>query len=232
MVIVMNRILIVDDNFKIVEFIKIALLRHHYDVYTASDGEEALELLERVRIDLAVVDIMMPVMNGWEFSAHLKAFRDIPVLFLSALGAIDDKTKSYQMGADDYLVKPFMMEELILRIEALLRRFRLSINHENKIGDLFISTDDRSVKVLDKVIHLPLKEFQILALLSQSVGNNVSREHLLTSIWGYDYEGDERTLDVHVSRLRIRLNDCHANVMIKSSRGVGYRLELNNDIKA
>lgn len=221
----MNRILLVDDDERIVEFTSIALENQHYLVFKAYNGHEALALLEQVTVDLAVVDVMMPKMDGWEFTRNLKEFYDIPVLFLTARGEIGDKIKGFGLGADDYLVKPFLIEELVIRIEALLRRYQLQQNVELAVGKLVIVEGEHCAKLGQHLIELAPKEFQLLSLLAHSKGTTISRETLITTIWGYDYQGDERTLDVHVKRLRQRLSDVSSGVVIKTVRGLGYRLE-------
>lgn len=221
----MNRILLVDDDERIVEFTSIALENQHYQVFKAYNGHEALALLEQVTVDLAVVDVMMPKMDGWEFTRNLKEFYDIPVLFLTARGEIGDKIKGFGLGADDYLVKPFLIEELVIRIEALLRRYQLQQNVELAVGKLVIVEGEHCAKLGQHLIELAPKEFQLLSLLAHSKGTTISRETLITTIWGYDYQGDERTLDVHVKRLRQRLSDVSSGVVIKTVRGLGYRLE-------
>lgn len=221
----MNRILLVDDDERIIEFTSIALRNHHYEVFTAANGQDALDFLESVTVDLAVVDVMMPKMNGWEFTQNLKEFYDIPVLFLTARGEIGDKIKGFGLGADDYLVKPFLIEELVIRIDALLRRYQRQKTVEVTVGKILLSEGQQTAKLEERVVDLPPKEFQLFSVLAHAKGMTLGREHLITTIWGYDYAGDERTLDVHVKRLRGRLNDLDAGIVIKTVRGLGYRLE-------
>lgn len=224
----MNRILLIDDDERILEFTSIALKNHHYEVYTAKNGVVALNLLEQLTVDLVVVDVMMPEMDGWQFAEQLQEFYDIPLLFLTARNEIADKIKGFGLGADDYLVKPFMIEELLLRIEALLRRYQLQQVNRIAIGQLVILANEHEIRYRGKVLDCPPKEFELLNLLAQSKGKTFNRETLITTIWGYDYQGDERTVDVHIKRLRKRLPQ-ESQVAIKTVRGIGYRLEETND---
>ncbi|MFC6348526.1 response regulator transcription factor [Vagococcus carniphilus] len=221
----MNRVLIVDDDKKILEFITIALENEHFEVYSAENGPEALNILEKTLVDLAIVDVMMPEMDGFELTEKIKGFLDIPVLFLTARGELSDKIKGFNLGADDYIVKPFLIEELILRMQTLLKRYRINQQLNISVGKLTLLTEEQLVKVNQHYLDLAPKEFQVLLYLANRKEKVVTREELITKLWGYDYEGDERTVDVHIKRVREKLLSEMSQVEIKTVRGVGYRLE-------
>ncbi|MFY8329394.1 response regulator transcription factor [Vagococcus carniphilus] len=221
----MNRVLIVDDDKKILEFMTIALENEHFEVYSAENGPEALNILEKTLVDLAIVDVMMPEMDGFELTEKIKGFLDIPVLFLTARGELSDKIKGFNLGADDYIVKPFLIEELILRMQTLLKRYRINQQLNISVGKLTLLTEEQLVKVNQHYLDLAPKEFQVLLYLANRKEKVVTREELITKLWGYDYEGDERTVDVHIKRVREKLLSEMSQVEIKTVRGVGYRLE-------
>lgn len=221
----MNKVMLVDDDSKILEFMSIALEDEGFKVYTANNGVEALKLLESTLVDIAIVDVMMPEMDGFELTSAIKSYLDIPILFVTARGTLQDKITGFNLGADDYIVKPFLIEELILRIQTLLKRYQ--INQKNKliVGDLTIQIQERLIKKGNQIIDFPLKEFELIAYLAQYKNRVMTREELITKIWGYDYGGDERTVDVHIKRIREKLTQISSKVEIKTIRGVGYRLE-------
>ncbi|MFW7432814.1 response regulator transcription factor [Vagococcus carniphilus] len=221
----MNRVLIVDDDKKILEFMTIALENEHFEVYSAENGLEALNILEKTLVDLAIVDVMMPEMDGFELTEKIKGFLDIPVLFLTARGELSDKIKGFNLGADDYIVKPFLIEELVLRMQTLLKRYRINQQLNISVGKLTLLTEEQLVKVNQHYLDLAPKEFQVLLYLANRKEKVVTREELITKLWGYDYEGDERTVDVHIKRVREKLLSEMSQVEIKTVRGVGYRLE-------
>lgn len=221
----MNRVLIVDDDKKILEFMTIALENEHFEVYSAENGFEALNILEKTLVDLAIVDVMMPEMDGFELTEKIKGFLDIPVLFLTARGELSDKIKGFNLGADDYIVKPFLIEELVLRMQTLLKRYRINQQLNISVGKLTLLTEEQLVKVNQHYLDLAPKEFQVLLYLANRKEKVVTREELITKLWGYDYEGDERTVDVHIKRVREKLLSEMSQVEIKTVRGVGYRLE-------
>lgn len=220
----MNRVLLVDDDLKILEFMTIALEQEHFEVYQSTNGVEALALLEKTLVDIAVVDVMMPEMDGFELTERIKSFLDIPVLFLTAKGELQDKLKGFKLGADDYIVKPFLIEELMIRMQTLLKRYHLNQQLTLTVGQVTLLNEEQIVKCGTQILDLPPKEFQLLSYLANHQGKVLTREELITKIWGYDYEGDERTVDVHIKRLRERLPKEISNFEIKTIRGMGYRL--------
>lgn len=222
----MTKILIVDDDPHIRELAGHFLRNEGFDIYEAEDGEEALSVLESVKADLVILDIMMPNMDGWELCRELREFYDFPLLMLTAKGETSQKVKGFELGTDDYLVKPFEPAELIARVKALLKRYRISVSQKVQIGDLILDRKTYEVIYDGTSLTLPLKEFDLLFKLASYPGKTFSREQLIEEIWGYDYEGDERTVDVHVKRLRERFPEKEYGFKICTVRGLGYRLEI------
>ncbi|WP_042357093.1 response regulator transcription factor [Bacillus rubiinfantis] len=223
----MPNILIVDDDIYILKLLEIQLTELGYQVFKAKNGMEALDLLKKETCALAVVDVMMPFMDGFTLTKEIRKLYDIPIILLTAKNQIDDKEQGFQAGTDDYLVKPFEPKELSFRIQALLRRYDYQAGNEAviRIGSTTIDKRSYEVTVGSKTILLPLKEFELLYFLMSHPAQVFSREHLIEQIWGIDYEGDERTVDVHIKRLRERFSSLSADFTIKTVRGVGYSLE-------
>lgn len=223
----MKNILIVDDDINIIRFVEIHLFKEGYHVSQAKNGIEALEVLKKEACDLAVVDVMMPFMDGYELTKEIRKRYDIPVILLTAKSQIEDKERGFQAGTDDYLVKPFEPKELSFRIKALLRRYDQQ-NEDSllKIGGITINKKSYEVQIGSKTLLLPLKEFELLYYLASNPKQVFSREDLIEQIWGLDYEGDERTVDVHIKRLRERFASLTDDFQIKTVRGVGYLLEV------
>lgn len=222
----MAKILIVDDDSHIRELVKLLLKNEGFTVYEAADGIEALTVVESVQVDMVILDIMMPNMDGWELCKELRAFYDFPLLMLTAKRETSQKLKGFDMGTDDYLVKPFEPLELVARIKALLKRYHISISQNVQIGKLFLNRKTYEVIYQEKLFDLPLKEFELLFLLASYPGKTFTREQLIEKIWGYGYEGDERTVDVHIKRLRGRFTENIYDFKINTVRGLGYRLEI------
>src|SRR5690606_16441803 len=181
--------------------------------------EEATSLLKSNAIHLAIVDIMMPLKNGLELCREIRAHYDIPVLLLTAKGELKDKELGFQSGTDDYMVKPFEPKELLFRVTALLRRYKVMSSHYIQLGNCLINRQSYVVKCDDTVIELPLKEFQLLIQLAEHPGRIYTREQLITLIWGADYYGDSRTVDVHIKRLRERFLPFTQDFKITTVRG-------------
>jgi two-component system OmpR family response regulator len=222
----MSKILIVDDDAHIRELARFFLQNEGFDTYEAADGVEALSKLESVKVDMAILDVMMPNMDGWELCRQLREAYDIPLLMLTAKGETSQKLKGFQLGTDDYLVKPFDPLELVARVKALLRRYRIVASQTVQAGDLLMNRKTYEVSVGDESLTLPLKEFELLFTLASSPGRTFSRDQLIEDIWGYDFEGNERTLDVHINRLRERFPEERHTFRIRTIRGLGYRLEV------
>ncbi|KPH77848.1 MULTISPECIES: response regulator transcription factor [Bacillaceae] len=222
----MTNILIADDDSHILQLVNIHLSEAGYKVFQAKDGTEALEILNRQACDLAVVDVMMPFMDGYALIKEIRKKYDIPIILLTAKNQIEDKEEGFRSGTDDYLVKPFEPKELNFRIEALLRRYDKQLDESIiRLGSTTINKKNYEVEVGDRTIILPLKEFELLHFLSSNPMQVFSRDHLIEQIWGMDYEGDERTVDVHVKRLRERFSKFTDDFQIRTVRGVGYLLE-------
>lgn len=221
----MSKILIVDDDPHIRELVRVFLRNDCFEVVEAEDGVKALAELDSVKVDLAIIDIMLPKMDGWELCQEMKAAFDIPVLMLTAKGETSQKLKGFQLGTDDYLVKPFEPLELVARVKALLKRYRIESSQAIQIGELTIDRKTFQVTVDEESLTLPLKEFELLFKLASYPGRTFSREQLIQDIWGYDFHGNDRTLDVHINRLRERFPEDKHSFKITTIRGLGYRLE-------
>ncbi|WP_028551815.1 response regulator transcription factor [Paenibacillus sp. UNC451MF] len=222
----MANILVVDDDRHIVKLMTLFLEREGWVTREAYNGKEALARLEKERMDLVVLDIMMPEMDGWELCQEIKAHYDIPVLMVTAQGETGQKVKGFQLGTDDYLVKPFDPIELVLRVRALLKRYKIAASHVVHIGEVLLDQSSHEMKLGDDTVVLPLKEFELLFKLASYPGQIFTREQLIQQIWGIDYEGDERTVDVHIKRLRERFHMESVSFKISTIRGLGYRLEM------
>ncbi|WP_240374857.1 response regulator transcription factor [Bacillus piscicola] len=225
----MQTILVVDDDQNVRELVTVFFAEEGYTVLEAADGMEALECLAEHSCDVAIVDIMMPVVDGYELTEDIRRTYDIPVILLTAKNQLADKEKGYRVGTDDYLVKPFEPKELLFRVEALLRRYQKNEDAIIRLGPAVINREMYEVKIGSQAMLLPLKEFELLFLLASHPRQVFSREHLIEKVWGMDYEGDERTVDVHVKRLRERFAKLTDAFQIKTIRGVGYALEVDSE---
>ncbi|MCK9858440.1 response regulator transcription factor [Paenibacillus sp. ATY16] len=221
----MPKILVVDDDPNIRELVSLFLRREGYEVIEATNGEDALTRLEAVKPDLAVIDVMMPKMDGWALCSSLRESFDMPLLMLTAKGETAHKVKGFELGADDYVVKPFDPPELIVRVKALLKRYRIASSQVVELGGLSMNRSDFQLAANGEKILLPPKEFELLFKLASYPGKTFTREHLIEQLWGMNYEGDERTVDVHIKRLRERFPEEDFGFRIVTIRGLGYRLE-------
>ncbi|UOQ44793.1 response regulator transcription factor [Halobacillus salinarum] len=224
----MTTILIVDDDPNIRELVRLVLSRDGFHLLEAADGREALEKLETEKIDLIILDIMMPNVDGWELCREIRRYypENLPILMLTAKGETSQKVKGFDLGTDDYMVKPFASAELAARVKALLKRYQITISNQIMIGNVTLDRGSYQASIGEKEMLLPLKEFELLFKLAANPGKTFSREQLIEDIWGFDYEGEERTVDVHINRLRQRLSKQAANLQITTIRGLGYRLEV------
>jgi len=218
-------ILIVDDDPNIRELLRFYLQRENYSTLEAADGKEAIDIMEEEQVHLALVDIMMPHVDGYELCKEIRKYYDIPVMMITAKGEIVDKEKAYQAGTDDYIVKPFEPKEVIFRIKALLRRFQMINEEIIRVGNITINLQSYEVEANGKTVILPLKEFELLAQLANFPDQIFSREQLIDLVWGNDFIGNDRTVDVHVKRLRERFNASEHQFSIETVRGVGYKLK-------
>ncbi|PYZ96434.1 DNA-binding response regulator [Alteribacter lacisalsi] len=221
-------ILVVDDDSHIRRLMKVYLESSGYTVTEAADGQQALRLLEQERVDLAVVDVMMPYADGYAVTEEIRSWLEIPVILVTAKGESKDKIKGFEAGTDDYLVKPFDPVELVLRVKALLKRYKSETSRIIHAGSLLIDLEQFTATADGKTAELKRKESELLGMLAGSAGKILTRAQLIEKIWGYDYEGDERTVDVHVKRVREKLARIDGP-KIETVRGLGYRLEKPDD---
>lgn len=223
----MSKIMIVDDDSNIRELVLALLQNNGFEVCEAADGREALQKISIDNPDLAIIDIMMPNMDGFELCRHLRCYyENMPVLMLTAKGDLANKVKGFGLGADDYLTKPFESDELVVRVQALLRRYKIEASQVIQIGNVTIDKNSYSITINGSSKDIPMKEFELLFKLSSFPGKTFSRNRLIEDIWGVDFEGNERTLDVHVNRLRDRFPPEETGFKITTIRGLGYRLEV------
>ncbi|MEK3853947.1 response regulator transcription factor [Cytobacillus sp. FSL H8-0458] len=219
------KILVVDDDVHIQKLVTIHLNREGYQVLRADNAQEALMLLEEQTADLAVVDVMMPGMNGFELTRLLTNDFGIPVILLTAKGQLSDKEQGFLSGSEDYIVKPFEVKELLFRVAVVLRRAERAMETVVKAGNLSIDRKSFEVEINQETILFPLKEFELLSLLSARKNKITQRAALIEQAWGADYEGSEQTLNTHINRIRDRLKKYGATVEIQTIRGIGYKLE-------
>lgn len=219
----MTNILIVDDNEKIRKLIEIYLKREGFKTFHGEDGEAALDVLDNMKIDLIIADIMMPIMDGYELVEELRtANYNLPILMVTAKNTYPDKKMGFELGADDYMTKPIDMDELVLRVKALLRRSKISTDKHIDIGDIIIDYEALEVRTPTDTISLPKKEFYLLYKLLSYPNKIFTRQELMDDIWGFDSEADERTVDVHIKRLREKFKDIEEFEII-TIRGLGYK---------
>ena len=226
-----QKILIVDDDNNIAELISLYLTKECFDTKMVHDGESALKEFETYAPNLILLDLMLPGIDGYQVCREIRAKANVPIIMLSAKGEIFDKVLGLELGADDYIMKPFDSKELVARVRAVLRRFKVrqpAGNPDEKcvsFPDLTINLTNYSVTYMGKQIDMPPKELELLYFLAASPNQVFTREQLLDHIWGYEYAGDTRTVDVHVKRLREKIND-HTAWSISTVWGIGYKFEV------
>jgi len=219
----MANILVVDDNFNFRRVMKIHLENAGFTVYEAENGHAALEQLEKAPIHLLIADIMMPGMDGYELTGELRGGgMNIPVMMITAKDTLEDKAKGFDSGTDDYMVKPIDMQEMIMRVKALLRRSKIVSEKKLTVGDTTLVYDELSVITPEGSVTLPQKEFYLLYHLLSYPNKIFTRQDLMDEIWGYDTESMQRTVDVHIMRLRERFGE-NKDFTIQTVRGLGYR---------
>jgi two-component system, OmpR family, response regulator VicR len=232
-----KKILVVDDEKPIADILQFNLKKEGYVVYCAYDGNEALQLVEEIQPDLILLDIMLPLRDGMEVCREVRKKYEMPIIMLTAKDSEIDKVLGLELGADDYVTKPFSTRELIARVKANLRRHQQILSqpdaenetNEIEIGSLVIHPDAYVVSKRGETIELTHREFELLFYLAKHIGQVMTREHLLQTVWGYDYYGDVRTVDVTVRRLREKIEDSPSHpTWIVTRRGVGYYLR-NSD---
>jgi two-component system response regulator ResD len=227
-----QKILIVDDDVNIAELISLYLTKECYDTKMVHDGEEALKMQEQYQPNLILLDLMLPGIDGYQVCREIRTRSNVPIIMLSAKGEIFDKVLGLELGADDYIMKPFDSKELVARVKAVLRRYQ-PVRQEHtspdvkcvEYPDLVVNQTNYSVVYCGKTIDMPPKELELLYFLASSPNQVFTREQLLDHIWGYEYIGDTRTVDVHVKRLREKIKD-HDSWGIATVWGIGYKFEV------
>ena len=227
----LGRVLVVDDDKNICELLRLYLEKEGYGVILAHDGEEAVVKFNALKPDIILLDIMLPGIDGWQVCREIRKKSNVPIIMLSAKGEVFDKVLGLELGADDYIIKPFDSKELVARVKAVLRRYQ-AVKPEKEepdikcveYPDLVINLTNYSVMYYGQIIDMPPKELELLYFLASSPNQVFTREQLLDNIWGYEYLGDTRTVDVHVKRLREKIKD-HEHWGITTAWCIGYKFE-------
>ena len=229
-----QKILIVDDDANIAELISLYLTKECFDTMIVEDGESALRAVDTFAPNLILLDLMLPGIDGYQVCREVRSSSSVPIIMLSAKGEIFDKVLGLELGADDYMEKPFDSKELVARVKAVLRRYQPSKPEEPaaelkcvKYTDLVVNLSNYSVIYMGQAVDMPPKELELLYFLASSPNQVFTREQLLDHIWGYEYIGDTRTVDVHVKRLREKIKD-HANWSLATVWGIGYKFEVRD----
>lgn len=220
-----SKIMVVDDEMHIRELVRFYLDKAGFDTIEAANAEEALDIVENQYIDLAVVDIMMPGMDGYELVEQMRQYREFPVIMLTAKSQSKDKLRGFSLGIDDYVTKPFDPDELMARVKTILKRYSINSSNVVKIGDVIFDGDKYEVRYQDQIIHLPLKQFELAFELAKNPNQIFTREQLIEKIWGMDYDGFDRTVDVHIKRIRENLGHL-PGFKVVTVRGLGYKIEV------
>lgn len=224
-----NKILIADDDAHIAELIKIYFEKDGFETVVATDGKKAVELFKAEAPAMVILDVMMPEMDGWQVCREIRRVSNIPIIMLTAKGETFDKVLGLELGADDYIVKPFEPKELIARVKAVLRRSDTKETRADKeivFPNLNINLSNYELKINGNIVEIPPKELELLYFLASNPNRVYTREQLLEEVWGFDYFGDSRTVDVHIKRLREKLEAVEANWQLKTVWGVGYKFEV------
>ena len=229
-----QKILIVDDDTNIAELIELYLTKECFQCQQAHDGEDALKKHASFRPDLLLLDIMLPGIDGYDVCREIRKTSSVPIIMLSAKGEVFDKVLGLELGADDYIIKPFDSKELVARVKAVLRRYKPVIQTAPdpdikcvEYPDLVVNQTNYSVLYKGRPVEMPPKELELLYFLASSPNHVFTREQLLDQIWGYEYIGDTRTVDVHIKRLREKIND-HESWKLATIWGIGYKFEVKN----
>ena len=228
-----NTVLIVDDEINICEVIRLYVEKEGFDSVIAHDGATAIDKFKQTKPDIVLLDIMLPVKDGWQVCREIRAMGNTPIIMITAKGETFDKVLGLELGADDYIVKPFEPKELIARIKAVLRRFEgqqapVEENGDLEFEGLKISRETYEVYLDDKKIEMPPKEFELLYFLAKNKNKVYTRDQLLDEIWGYEFFGDSRTVDVHIKRIREKLESENKNWQLQTVWGVGYKFETED----
>ena len=226
------KIMVVDDDKNICELLRLYLEKEGYDVAVMADGAAAVEAFDTVRPDLMLLDVMMPRMDGWQVCREIRKKSQCPIIMITAKGEVFDRVLGLELGADDYVVKPFEAKEVMARIKAVLRRCGISAEKKARIveyDNLYINMENYELRVGGQVIDAPPKEMELIYHLAGNPNRVYTRDQLLDEVWGFDYYGDNRTVDVHVKRLREKLEGVSERWSLKTVWGVGYKFEVRND---
>lgn len=224
-----EKVLVVDDDLNICELLRLYLEKEGYNVIIANDGLNAINSFQENRPDIVLLDIMLPQLDGWQVCREIRKFSDKPIIMLTAKGETFDKVLGLELGADDYVVKPFDAKEVLARIKAVLRRTSTPTVEENKevrYDKLMINRTNYELRVNGQKVDTPPKELELIYHLASNPNRVFTRDQLLDEIWGYDYYGDSRTVDVHVKRLREKLEGVSDKWALKTVWGVGYKFEV------
>lgn len=222
----MSNILVVDDESRMRKLIKDFLTKDNYNVLEAEDGEKALEIFEneKEKIDLIILDVMMPKQDGWSVLRKIRQSSQVPVIMLTARGEEQDELFGFELGADEYISKPFSPKILVARVEAILKRTIQTENANKDFGGIVIDEQGRTVTVDGKNIEMSLREYELLKYLVDNENIALSRDKILNNVWNYDYYGDSRTIDSHIKKIRHKLGK--RGKYIKTMRGIGYKFEV------
>ena len=225
-----TKILVVDDDNNISELLKVYFTNEGYEVKTASDGVEGISYFKMYEPDIVLLDIMLPKKDGWQVCREIREMSSKPIIMITAKGEVFDKVLGLELGADDFLVKPFDMKELSARVKAVLRRYQAHTTPDDdevvKFENIEISRQKYELKLKGKSVDIPPKELELLYFLASNYNRVFTRDQLLDKVWGFDYLGDSRTVDVHVKRLREKLEGASDKWILKTVWGVGYKFEL------
>ena len=224
-----NKILIVDDESNIVELIRLYLENEGFTAVSARDGNEALSKFKSEAPDLIILDIMIPEPDGWQVCREIRRSSNVPIIMLTAKSETFDKVLGLELGADDYLTKPFEAKELVARVKAVLRRSDTKESEQKKeisYTNLTVNIENYELTICGNIIEVPPKELELLYFLASNPNRVYTREQLLEEVWGFDYFGDSRTVDVHIKRLREKLEGVEGNWQLKTVWGVGYKFEV------
>ena len=219
-------VLIVDDESRMRKLMKDFLVKENFKIIEAADGQEALELFEmqQEKIDLILLDVMMPKLDGWSVLRQIRQNSNVPIIMLTARSEEQDELFGFDLGADEYITKPFSPKILVARVQALLKRTREKENHKEEYGGIVIDDDGRTVSVDGKLVEMSLREYELLKYLVENESIALSREKILNNVWNYDYYGDSRTIDSHIKKIRHKLGK--KGKYIETIRGIGYKFEV------
>ncbi|MBE7043942.1 MAG: response regulator transcription factor [Ruminococcaceae bacterium] len=224
-----HKILIVDDDANISELIRLYLEKEGFQTVCAANGKIAMDKFKMENPALIILDIMMPEIDGWQVCREIRKTSEVPIIMLTAKGETFDKVLGLELGADDYMVKPFETKELVARVKAVLRRYESKDVEQDKeisFQNISVNLSNYELKLKEKIIEIPPKELELLYYLASNPNRVFTREQLLEEVWGFDYFGDSRTVDVHIKRLREKLEGIEGNWQLKTVWGVGYKFEV------